>query len=33
MIEVQWFMFLLAAVAVISTPGQDMLLVMCGPVV
>jgi threonine/homoserine/homoserine lactone efflux protein len=28
MIEVQWLMFLLAAVAVISTPGQDMLLVM-----
>jgi len=28
MIEAQWFMFLLAAVAVISTPGQDMLLVM-----
>ena len=28
MIEAQWLMFLLAAVVVISTPGQDMLLVM-----
>ena len=28
MIEAQWFLFLLASLAVIVTPGQDMILVM-----
>jgi threonine/homoserine/homoserine lactone efflux protein len=28
MIEAQWILFLLASVAVIATPGQDMILVM-----
>lgn len=28
MIEAQWLLFLLASVAVIATPGQDMILVM-----
>ena len=28
MIEAQWFLFLVASVVVIATPGQDMILVM-----
>lgn len=28
MIEAQWFLFLIASVVVIATPGQDMILVM-----
>jgi threonine/homoserine/homoserine lactone efflux protein len=28
MIDAQWLLFLVASLAVIATPGQDMILVM-----